>query len=266
VRSGWVKVRRSRSVGNLIMPGCGRGGQSVPDGRRGKVTCPTCRAERFHPETIELSDVEFRCSKSGARFNVISSRRSPLHKFVIQKITKAPDGASRPAETQPFSSSQQPRLKAGAPPEPLAAPSVGGWLARIVALKSEVVPSNPPTAVPKDQATGVTVSVATYNADEYNWSGFCCPYCSASGFVSCSGGPLACDATIELRNGRPFHQCFCGHAAFIGGTMKTLESKRLSVDREIASSKSPVPDAQHQNSRSADVALPPPTHGPPAKG
>jgi hypothetical protein len=153
-------------------------------------------------------------------------------------------------------------LKAGAPPEPLAAPSVGGWLARIGGLKSEVVPSNPPTAVPKDQATGVTVSVATHNADEYNWSGFCCPYCSASGFVSCSGGHLACDATIESRNGRPFHQCFCGHAAFIGGIMKTLESKRLSVDREIASPKSPVPDAQHQNSRSADVALPPPTHGP----
>ncbi len=249
----------------LSCPGCGRGGLRVPDGRRGKVTCPTCGAEWFHPETIELSDVEFRCSKSGARFNVISSRRSPLHKFVIQKITKATDGASRPAEAESFSSSQQPGLKAAATPAPLAAPSVGGWLARIVGLKSEVVPSNPPTTAPTDQATGATVSIATHNADEYNWSGFCCPYCSASSFVSCSGGHLVCDGTIELRNGRPFHQCFCGHAAFIGGTMKTLESRRLSVDREIASPKSPVPDAEHQNSRSADVALPHPTHGPPAK-
>jgi hypothetical protein len=86
----------------LSCPGCGRGGLRVPDGRRGKVTCPTCGAEWFHPETIELSDVEFRCSKSGARFNVISSRRSPLHKFVIQKINKAMDGASRSPKDEPF--------------------------------------------------------------------------------------------------------------------------------------------------------------------
>jgi hypothetical protein len=171
----------------LFCPGCGRGGLRVPDGRRGKVTCPTCGAEWFHPETIELSDVEFRCSKSGARFNVISSRRSPLHKFVIQKITKATDGASHPAEAESFSSSQQASLNAGAPPVPLAAPTVGGWLARIV---GELVPSTPSAAVPTDQKTRATVSGATHNADEYNWTGFSCPYCNASSFVSCSGGHL----------------------------------------------------------------------------
>jgi hypothetical protein len=63
----------------------------------------------------------FRFSKSGARINVISSGRSPFHKFVIQKITKATDGASRPAEAETFSSSQQASLNAGAPPVQLAA-------------------------------------------------------------------------------------------------------------------------------------------------
>ena len=203
---------------------------------------------------------------SGARFNVISSRRSPLHKFVVQKINKATDGASRPAEAAPISSSQQPALKAGEPAVPLTAPGVGGWLARIVGRKSEVAPSTPPTAEPKDQSIGATVSVATHNADEYNWSGFSCPYCNASSFVSCTGGHLSCDGTAEVRNGRRFHQCFCGHAAFISDTpMKTLESKRLSVDREEVSPKPPVPDPRQQNSRSADVALLPPTRGSPAK-
>ena len=234
----------------------------VPDGKRGTVKCP-CGAEWFYPETIELSDVEFRCSMSnGARFNVISSRRSPLHRFVVQRINKATDVASHPAEAdEPLSSSQQPALKAVAP-LPLAAPRVGGWLARTVGRKADVVPSMPATAVPKDQATA---PVATHSADDYNWSGFSCPYCSASSFVSCQNGHLACDGTAELRNGRRLHQCFCGHAGFITGTMKTLESKRISVQAEMVSPKPPVPDPQQQNSRSADVALPPPTRGPPAK-
>ena len=74
----------------LTCPGCDRGGLRVPDGRRGKVTCPFCGAEWFHPPTVELSEVEFRCAKSGARFVLQMSRRSPLHKFVIQGIKDAP--------------------------------------------------------------------------------------------------------------------------------------------------------------------------------
>jgi hypothetical protein len=247
----------------LSCPGCGRGGLRVPDGRRGKVTCPTCGAEWFHPETIELSDVEFRCSKSGARFNVISSRRSPLHKFVIQKINRAADGASRPAEAERFSSSQKNGLVAGAPPVPLAAPRGGGWLARIVAA---VVPSMPlHQAMPEDQATRAPAPAARHNADEYNWSGFYCPYCGASSFVSGACGHLACNGTAELKNGRHFHQCFCGHAGFISGTINAFEGKRLSVEREVGSAQTPSPESQQENSTSVDVALPPPTTLPPAK-
>jgi len=73
----------------LTCPGCGRGSLRVPDGRRGKVTCPSCGAEWFHPETIQVRDVEFRCAQSGAGFVVQLSRRSPLHKFVIQAIKNA---------------------------------------------------------------------------------------------------------------------------------------------------------------------------------
>ena len=216
------------------------------------MTCPRCGAEWFHPETIEFSDVEFRCSKSGARFNVISSRHSPLHKFVIQKINKATDGASRPAEAEPPFSSQQPALKAGSPPVPLAPPRSGGWLARIVGRKSEVVSATQSTTMQNDQATGTLTPAAMHNAEEYNWSGFFCPYCSASSFVLGGCGHLACDGTTELRDGRRFYQCFCGDAGFVSGIIKAYEDKRLSVEREARTAQQSVATKQ----QSVDVALP----------
>jgi hypothetical protein len=240
----------------------------IPDGKRGKVTCPHCGAEWFHPETIELSDIEFRCSMSGARFNVISSRRSPLHKFVIQKIEKAAPEATRSPAAEPPSATHQPAIDAVAPSLTLPAPRVGRWLARIVGRKAEVIPSMPSASAPKEPTAGMTAPVATYNIGEYNWSGFSCPYCSASRFVDCpgQGGHLACDGTAELRNGRRFHQCFCGEAGFISGTpMKTLKSKRLSVEADVGSPNQPVAEHKRQ-SGPTDIALPSPTRGqPPAK-
>jgi hypothetical protein len=176
---------------------------------------------------------------SGARFNVISSRRSPLHKLVIQKIKKAVPESKRSPEADPPSPAQQTAFEASAPSLPLAAPGFGGWLSRIVGRKTDGFTSIPPASVSKEKLADTTAPIATHNIDEYNWSGFSCPYCSASGFVSCAGGHLACDGTAKLRDGRRFHQCFCGHAGFITGTIKTLESKRLSVEAEVASPNPP---------------------------
>jgi hypothetical protein len=79
----------------ISCPGCGRGGLRIPDGRRGKVTCPTCGAEWLYPETVEINELEFRCAHSGARFIVQLARRSPLHKFVIQGVRDAPGPTSK---------------------------------------------------------------------------------------------------------------------------------------------------------------------------
>ena len=258
-------LRRSRILAVLSCPGCSQK-LRVPDGKRGTVSCPHCGSEWFHPETIELSDVEFRCSKSGARFNVISSRRSPLHKFVIQATNKAAPKATHPSQTVIPSSSPQLAVKAR-PALPEAGTKIGGWVVGILRGKAADLPASmTPGAEGKDQTSGADPAAASHDADEYNWSGFVCPYCSASSFVSCAGGHLACDGTIQIRKGGRFHQCFCGHAAFISGTMKTLESIRLSVEGDRSSDAPRRAQHMQQTGKAADVVLPPPPKGLPAKG
>jgi transcription elongation factor Elf1 len=255
----WVRPR-GRILAIVICPGCSHK-LRIPDGKRGTVTCRLCGAEWFHPNTLELSDVEFRCSMSGARFNVISSRRSPLHKFVIQKIQKPVPEPTRSSEADPPPAEQQPSFEAVTPSLTLAAPQkVGRWLAGIMGRKADGISSQPPASVPKDRPVNTTAPIATHSIDEYNWSGFSCPYCNASSFVSCAGGHLACDGTAKLRDGRRFHQCFCGQAGFITETIKTLESKRLSVEANVGS---PAEPPQSPSSISTDIALSPPPDGRP---
>lgn len=101
---------------------------------------------------IELSSVEFRCSASGARFNVISSRRSPLHKFTVQKVERAVKAAS---------SAQVARAPAPASllkshDARLALPTIkgrGGWLARIIGSKTDAATEKAPNEVPTDRPT-----------------------------------------------------------------------------------------------------------------
>jgi hypothetical protein len=209
----------------LTCPGCGRGGLRVPDGRRGKVTCPSCGAEWFHPEMVEFSDVEFRCSKSGARFTATLSRRSPFHKFVVQEIKKATPGPTRTLSTEPVRSPQP------APSLRLSGPTRGRWLTGILGRKASLTRS-------KAESTGMTTPAVSRDISEYNWSGLRCPYCNASSFVHCrAGGHLVCDGTTELRDGRQFHQCFCGNAAYIEGSIKTLEDTRRSGGGEVGTAK-----------------------------
>jgi transcription elongation factor Elf1 len=247
----------------LSCPGCAHR-LRVPDNKRGTVTCPLCGSEWFHPEVIELSSVEFRCSANGAKFNVIGSRRSPLHKFTVQKIEKAVPKAAGPLEASSPKAPQHPGLRKAPPAPPPAAPGVVGWLARIVGRKTDVVPAKPISKVTNDRRS-TAISPATNDADEYNWSGFFCPYCNASSFVSCGGGHLACDGTVQVRKDGRFHQCFCGRSGFISGVIKTFENERLSVEAEVDRPNVPPAVREWQSSKPADPALPAPGQVLPAK-
>lgn len=221
----------------LTCPGCGRGGLRVPDGRRGKVTCPSCGAEWFYPESIELSEVEFRCSQSGARFVVQLSRRSPLHKFVIQGITNVPP-RPREASREPVPAPRRETLESSnTSTQQLTGPKSGGWLAHLFGRAAEIgPPTSSPMPIPDSEVTSPTPTLIRHDANEYNWTSFLCPYCNAPSFIQCRGGHFACDGTAELRSGRRFHQCFCGHAGFIEGIIKTIDANHsiLQVERDAA--------------------------------
>lgn len=213
----------------LDWPGCDRGGLRVPDGRRGKVTCPRCSAEWFYPESVEVSEVEFRCSSSGARFVVVLSRRSPLHLFVIQAVKNA---APRPKANAMHEEKQSATelIKQTEPNHPLLPPRKVGWLGRITGLKGPAAPPGPPDfGSALTQATENQPQVSTtYEAKYYNWSSFFCPYCQASSFVKCGGGHLACDGTVEIRNGRRFRQCFVAtQHSFLEQSKTLMANNRL---------------------------------------
>jgi hypothetical protein len=218
----------------LNCPGCDRGGLRVPDGRRGKVTCPTCGAEWFYPETIELSEVEFRCSGSGARFVVVLARRSPLHQFVIHAIKNAAPPASGPVSANE-GSQHHPSVAAPSSSASLPPPRATGWLTRITNLKGHRAAIER-SAVARHPAPAH--SLTTYDAKEYNWSSFLCPYCRAAGFVKCGGGHLACDGSVQVRNGGRFHLCFCGNAGYIFGTIESISGTASTLtDRPEAATK-----------------------------
>jgi hypothetical protein len=197
----------------------------------------------------------------GARFTVISSRRSPVHRFVVQQITKASPKANQPPPAEPRPSPQP--GKAIVPSSWIAAPKLPGWLARVAGRKA----ADFPVSLPKAAAAGNTTSVAAHDINEYNWAGFFCPYFSASSFVDCRlGGHLACDGTAELRNGRRFHQCFCGGAGFISGAIETIGGNRHSVEAELGAAKPPASKSDGLTGKPAAIALPSPGKGgPPAK-
>jgi hypothetical protein len=249
----------------IVCPVCSRK-LRIPDGKRGTVNCPICSAEWFHPETIELSDIEFRCSvRNGAQFNVISSRRSPLHKFVIQKITTpTPDGQTTAADNS-VAVAQQPALDTAPERMSLGGPKLGGWLSRLTGRKAVSSPATSSPDLSKETQLGEGPTTAAHSIEEYNWSGFSCPYCSASSFVSGGCGHLTCDGSVKLKEGRRFYQCFCGHAGFLTGTMKTVGGRRLSVEAEVGSRSESAELTKTEATRS-EVALPRPTQsGPPAK-
>jgi predicted RNA-binding Zn-ribbon protein involved in translation (DUF1610 family) len=216
----------------LSCPGCARGGLRVPDGKRGKVTCPTCGAEWFYPEEIELSEVSFRCAKSGAHFSVILSRRSKQHPFVIEKIRRP-----MPAAESPLGQSAPVTSKSMVDPES-ASMRLRGSLTRLL---DRFVGSSSPPAMSSGGSSSPVESVSPgdqHDAGDYNWSGFSCPYCGDVSFVRCSGGHLVCQ-------GPP-------RCATIVGSIAAFAAEQAISKAELRASMtgdSPSSGLQHRNDR-----------------
>jgi hypothetical protein len=183
-------VRSDAKGGHLAIltcPGCGRGGLRVPDGRRGKVTCPSCGAEWFHPATVELSEVEFRCAKSGARFVVQMSRRSPLHQFIVQGIKDAPLRPQKAAAGELKHGLDNDTIPAAGGSAPRLSPAKSAnWLERLFGDPTGGPISRSSAANTSDPIVHSTAGAVQHDATEYNWASFFCPYCDASSFVKCA--------------------------------------------------------------------------------
>jgi hypothetical protein len=112
----------------------------------------------------------------------------------------------------------------------LSGPKPGRWLARVFG-KTGIPATSSPTRMGQRVGATPASKPLRYDAGEYNWASFFCPYCNASNFIKCGAGHLVCDSTVEMRNGRRFHRCFCGNGGFIEGTIKSYEATRQTLEQ-----------------------------------
>jgi hypothetical protein len=67
----------------------------------------------------------------------------------------------------------------------------------------------------------------------------------------------ACDGTVQIRNGKPFHQCYCGNAGFISGTIENFDGKQSMLTSADTATKIRMEPAKTENSDPpASMALP----------
>src|SRR5713101_1479754 len=87
-------------------PSCGTNARVPTDRGLIKVKCPSCATRYFYPATSEYSEVQFRCSRDGATFLVVTRRHRPDSRFHIHRIAPmsapkarqlVPEKAARPA-------------------------------------------------------------------------------------------------------------------------------------------------------------------------
>src|SRR5216684_4451772 len=67
-------------------PSCGTQARVPTDRGLIKVKCPSCATRYFYPATSEYSEVQFRCSRDGATFQVVTRRHRPDDRFQIHRI------------------------------------------------------------------------------------------------------------------------------------------------------------------------------------
>ena len=187
------------------------------------------------------------------------SRRSPLHKFAIKAIKTAPPRPSKPID-QVYHGAEGDLVQAyDGSTNRLPGSKPAGLLARLFGRSTAIAHAAETSLLSQEGANVSPVMTrSTYDADQYNWSSFICPYCSATSFIKCAGGHLACDGTVEMRSGRRFHQCFCGNAAFIEGAIKTFEANQSILQVELEAAKPTNHESIEANKKPSAMNILPP--------
>lgn len=92
-------------------PSCGANARVPSDRGLLKVKCPSCGTRYFYPATSEYSEVQFRCSRDGATFLVVTRRHRPddrfqIHRIVSKSATRARELVAERAVSAPKDSAQ----------------------------------------------------------------------------------------------------------------------------------------------------------------
>jgi hypothetical protein len=108
------------------------------------------------------------------------------------------------------------------------------WLTGRAAVRNPPIPLSSES---KGQRTDTTPPVVARSMDEYNWSGFSCPYCNSSSIVRCGKGHLTCDGTTKLRDGNPSTVVSAVRQGLSAGGLKQLRiggcPLKLTVPRQL---------------------------------
>jgi hypothetical protein len=112
------------------------------------------------------------------------------------------------------------------------------------------------TEGPIKETSEAAVKRSKFKIDEYNWTGFQCPYCTATDFIGCTGH-LICDGTVEQRKDGTFFRCFCGEAGSLGDSfVDTISSTTLAVEARTRKTSGDLASCERLTSSHVKPALP----------
>ncbi len=192
---------------------------NVPDGLgQLRITCPNCKGQWYHPPKTEVSDLDFKCSRTGQPFIVRLSRSRPDVRFTIESIV-----AYDPVDLKKRRAALKTQLLVESLPDREGGPSltmlagahVKGWLIDVADQSAARVKGEIGKVL--RQVTGLgdgEFETVTRSTDDYSWHGFTCPSCSNGAVVLSCGkcGSFGCQGTYEDRPGGMYWRCGCGQS------------------------------------------------------
>jgi hypothetical protein len=193
--------------------------------------CPTCGRE-FDPPIVEVSDIDFKCTRTGQPFVVRLTRSDPDAQFTIADYTFP----EKPEKTGVLAGLLRVWLSDPSPggrgllnPPPSTVTSASTSLVDDLAkgLSSLGFDAGRLDRFRRKAKASLEPELIVRSADLYNWAGFNCPCCKSDRLVGrCDCGFFGCQGTAEVRPEGRHWRCSCGWNGVLSGSIKTVEEKR----------------------------------------